>query len=86
MKDWMPVCAKACMKEKDSCSQKECKNWIEYDQDLNCSLVAIHKYDYENGTMPLREIAKRTGVSYVMIHHILNKALKKVRKETLKKI
>ena len=43
------------------CDQKECRNWMNYGEDLNCAVVCARKYD--NG-MSLREVAERMGVSF----------------------
>jgi len=55
---------------------KECRSWIEYEEDLNCIHEAIRK----NGNMTLREVSERLGVSFVRIKQIEEKALKKLSK------
>jgi len=50
--------------------------WIDYEEDNNCTAIAAKK----NGSMSLREIADRMGVSFVRIKQIEDKALVKLRK------
>jgi len=56
--------------------QKECRQYIDYPDEHNCTLVSV----YENGEMSLREIAKRLGISHVRVMQIEKKALKKIEK------
>jgi DNA-directed RNA polymerase sigma subunit (sigma70/sigma32) len=72
----MRKCAQECKLKKQCCKEKECRYWIEYEEDLNCSLIAIHK----NGKMTLREVADRLHVSFVRIKQIEDKAIKKLTK------
>lgn len=69
-------CREECISEALSCENKNCRHWIEYDQDYNCSLIAIGK----NGAMTLDEISKRLGLSLVRIKQIEEAALNKVKK------
>ena len=73
----MRQCAKTCMMLDSSCEERECRNHIEYKEDLNCVLVAIDK---NNGPLTLRQIAPRMGVSFPRIKQIQDQAMKKVRK------
>ena len=56
------------------CSNSECRYWVEYPEDLNCSLISVDKH----GPMTLEEVAKRIGVSFVRISQIEKKALTKL--------
>tara|TARA_B100000131_G_C18032031_1_gene578866 strand:- start:148 stop:312 length:165 start_codon:yes stop_codon:yes gene_type:complete len=49
--------------------------WIDYEEDLNCANISIAK----NGSMTLRQIAEREGVSFVRIQQIEKKALKRLK-------
>lgn len=69
-------CQEECINEALSCENKNCRHWIEYDQDYNCSLIAISK----NGAMTLDEISKRLGLSLVRIKQIEEAAINKVKK------
>ena len=68
----MKSCCNCCVVNDVDCPIEDCKYWIDYKEDLNCSLIAIEK----NGTMTLREIADRLGLSFVRIKQIQDKALK----------
>jgi|TARA_R110000744_G_C19230863_1_gene548154 DNA-directed RNA polymerase sigma subunit (sigma70/sigma32) len=57
------------------CDQKECRNWMNYGEDLNCAVVCARKY--ENG-LSLREVADRMGVSFPRISQIEHAAFKKL--------
>lgn len=72
----LPDCANSCLKSGDQCDQTECRMWIDYEEDQNCSLVAI----YQNGSMTLEEVAKRLSVSFVRVSQIEKKALEKLSK------
>ncbi len=72
----MNTCAKDCILKKSECDKKECRMWINYKEDLNCTFVAVEK----NGKMSLREVADRIGVSFVRIKQIQDKAIKKLLK------
>ena len=73
----MRQCAKTCMMLNKSCEERECRNHIEYKEDLNCVLVAI---DNNNGPLTMRQIAPRMGVSFPRIKLVQDQAMKKVRK------
>lgn len=63
-------------KQGTACTQVECRNWIDYEKDTNCVLEAVRK----NGTMTLREVSERMGISFVRVKQIEEKALKKLGK------
>lgn len=71
-------CAQACVDDKTSCDEKECKHWIKFGEDHNCDLVSIKKH----GALTLRQVGERMGVSYVRIKQIEDAALKKIREST----
>ena len=72
----MRECSTKCMDTATSCEQKECKHWIDYKKEHNCSLISI----YINVHMTLRQIAERMGISYARVKQIETSALKKIRK------
>jgi len=53
---------------------KDCKYWIKYEDDLNCTLIAVEKH----GSMTLREVSERLGISFVRVKQIQDKAVKKL--------
>jgi DNA-directed RNA polymerase sigma subunit (sigma70/sigma32) len=67
-------CSKYCVDNQVSCPIKDCKNWLDYEEDVNCMLIAIEK----NGAMTLREIADRLGLSFVRVKQIQDKAASKM--------
>lgn len=71
-------CLKVCHDLGCACPVKECRSWIDYEEDYNCIHEAISKH----GSMTLREISLRIGVSFVRIKQIEEKALKKLSKRT----
>ena len=79
--DLLPkTCFEAQEKYKVSCDQKSCRHWIEYEEDLNCSIVCARKHD--NG-LSVREVAKRIGVSFPRISQIEKAVFKKLAKHDL---
>tara|TARA_R110001583_G_scaffold48948_2_gene153326 strand:- start:1026 stop:1268 length:243 start_codon:yes stop_codon:yes gene_type:complete len=72
----MRGCAEYCTKTDTDCPCKECRLWINYPDDLNCTLIAIDK----EKCMTLREAADRMGVSFVRVKQIQDQALEKVKR------
>ena len=80
-KKLMPkTCYEAQEKYKVSCDQTECRHWIKYEEDLNCSIVCARKND--NG-LSVREVAKRLEVSFPRISQIERGLFKKISKRNL---
>lgn len=71
----MKKCSEACVKYKVSCPAKDCRYWIDYEEDLNCTLIAVKK----NGSMTLRQVSDRIGVSFVRVKQIEDKLKKKLK-------
>jgi hypothetical protein len=63
------------MELKTECPVKECRMWIDFKNEYNCTLISI----YENGPMTLREIAERSGISFARVKQIETKALVKIK-------
>jgi hypothetical protein len=70
-------CMDECKSAGVSCAQKGCKYWIDYDDDRNCTLIAIES---NQGGMTLREVAKRMQISFVRVKQIEDAALIKLAK------
>jgi predicted transcriptional regulator len=68
-----------CLLNKENCAQTECRQWIDYKEDLNCCLIAVEK----NGRMTLDEVSKRLGISYVRVKQLETKALNKLQKKVI---
>ena len=69
-------CSKYCLEEGVSCPVVECRLWIDYEKDLNCSLLSVEKH----GNMTLEETAKRLNLSIVRVKQIQDRALQKLQK------
>ena len=67
-------CWKECINNKSSCNQNECSHWIDFEDDNNCSLVAIEKH----GEMTLKEVGERLNITFVRVAQIQENALKKI--------
>ena len=72
----MRKCLQECIKKDKKCCEKECRVWIDYEKDLNCSLLSIAKH----GNMTLEETAKRLGLSIVRVKQLQDRALQKLQK------
>ena len=71
-------CKDMCKLKNKCCKNKECRYWIDYDDDLNCTFIAIEKH----GRMTLREISEREGLTFARIQQIEKLALKKLAKRS----
>jgi hypothetical protein len=76
----MKKCAIECFLAKENCENSECRLYIDYPEDLNCSSIAIQKH----GPMTLHQIGDRHGVSIVRTKQILDSTLEKLKKTLLK--
>ncbi len=74
--DGLLPCARKCLELNIGCPHNECKYWIDFSKEKNCSLVSIN----HNGQMTLRQIAERLHVSFARIKQIETKALDKIKK------
>lgn len=70
-------CIEACRKYQVSCPHKECRLWINYEGDLNCTLEAIEKANAS--PMTLKEIGIRCQLTTARIHQIETAAFKKLK-------
>jgi DNA-directed RNA polymerase sigma subunit (sigma70/sigma32) len=75
----MRSCIEECYLAKVACQNKECRMNIEYEEDLNCTIIAVKKH----GPMTLEEIGKRHKVSTVRIKQIVDATLLKLKKTLL---
>jgi hypothetical protein len=74
-------CTDACREYNEPCPCETCKHWINYEDDLNCSVIAADK----NGPMTLEEIGKRLGLTLVRVKQIEEEALVKLKKRIIAK-
>ena len=73
----MKECSRKCLEYDTSCPYENsgCRNWIDYEGDHNCVLIAVNK---NKSPMTLREVSKRLGVSFVRIRQIEQEAIRKL--------
>ncbi len=76
--DGLLACSRKCVELNINCPHSDCKHWIDFPKENNCSLVSIN----HNGSMTLRQIAERLHLSFARIKQIETKALIKIRKHT----
>ena len=74
--DGLRPCSRKCQELQESCPHQECRMWINYEEEFNCALVSI----YENGTLTLRQVGERLGISFARVKQIEQKALLKMRR------
>jgi len=70
-------CHQICQTTSTPCQQKECRYWLDYKDDLNCTIIVTKKH----GSLTLREIGKRLSLSFVRIKQIQDQALKKLNRK-----
>lgn len=73
----MKECTKKCLEHDVSCPIEDCRMWIDFDEDLNCTEIAVAK----NGRMTLRQVSERIGVSFVRIKQIEDSLKIKLKKK-----
>jgi len=72
-------CTNECRKDKKPCNKDSCRHWMSYEEDLNCSLIAVE----DHGPMTLEEISKRMDITLVRVKQIQDEALSKIKKRIL---
>lgn len=72
----MKQCAKECFVTKTNCQNLECRLYIDYTEDFNCTSIAIQKH----GPMTLEEIGRRHNISTVRAKQLVDAALLKLKK------
>ena len=73
----MKLCAQECLTDNKPCKQLQCRSWIDFKEDLNCVELAVEKH----GSLTLKEVGERLGISYVRVTQIEKSALQKLRKK-----
>ena len=76
----MRDCVKQCYQAKSACQNQECRMHIEYEEDLNCTIIAVKKH----GSMTLEEVGKRHHISTVRVKQIVDATLHKLKKRFAK--
>lgn len=73
-------CLEACKTLNVSCPNSDCRNWINYEQELNCVLRAVEIAEDDGIQLTLRDVSQRIGCSFVRVKQIEEEALKKINK------
>lgn len=76
----MRECVEECYLAKIVCQNRECRMNIDYEEDLNCTIIAVKKH----GPMTLEEIGKRHSISTVRVKQIVDATLLKLKKTLLR--
>ena len=77
--DGLLQCSRECLKKKKRCPKIDCKHFIDYKEEYNCSLISSHK----NGRMTLRVVGERLRISFARVKQIESAALKKIKNTDL---
>lgn len=77
--DGLLQCSRVCLKTQKRCTQIDCKHFIDYKDEYNCSLISINK----NGRMTLREVGDRLKISFARVKQIEAAALNKIKNSEL---
>jgi hypothetical protein len=72
----MRKCSLKCIELETECPNTDCRYWIEHNDSLNCTFIAVDKH----GGMDLRTVGDIMGVSFVRIKQIQDKAVGKINK------
>ncbi len=70
----MIKCLEKCFEYNVSCPNKECRMWIDYEEEHNC----LHETLKKHGDLTLRQCAARLGISFVRVKQIESEALRKI--------
>jgi hypothetical protein len=71
-----PTCFEVHEKWQLPCDQTDCRNFMSFEDDLNCAVVCARKHD---GGLSLREVADRLGVSFPRISQIEHASFSKLK-------
>ena len=58
------------------CELKDCRQWINYKEDLNCTIICTNRH----GPLTLHETAERLGISFVRVKQNQDAALCRLSK------
>ena len=70
----MRKCKTGVLLRQQPCEECKCRMWLDYEEDLNCALIAVDKH----GPMTLREVGDRLGISFVRVKQLQDVALSKL--------
>ena len=69
-------CFDMCINNDVSCPVDDCRYWINYEEDLNCSIICANY----RGPLSLREVSDRLGVSFVRVKQVQDLTVAKFTK------
>jgi LytS/YehU family sensor histidine kinase len=67
-------CYDVCTLTGENCKNKDCRLWIDYEKDFNCTEISVQKYD----KLVFREIGDRLKLTPSRVKQIENEALNKL--------
>lgn len=70
------TCYSECIKQNKKCQVKDCRLWIDYEKDLNCTEIAIQK----NDKLTLSDVGERLRLTPSRIKQIEKESISKVTK------
>ena len=73
------MCSAQCVLTNTCCEKSDCRDWIDYKNEHNCSKISI----YLHGRMTLKQVAERLGISIARVKQIETKAFEKLQKAML---
>ena len=75
-------CVNEIKKNKKCCNNEDCRYWLDYNNDLNCTLICVE----QNGNLTLEQISKRLApLTPAGVSVIQKRAEKKIAKSKLLK-
>ena len=80
----LPECAEKCKELNVSCPNKDCRMWIDYEQEKNCCLVSIQEKHIKTAgkSLTLHEVGERLDMNYLKVRQIEMSALRKLSNKT----
>ena len=76
--DGLRPCSRKCIELEEGCPHQDCRMWIDYEEEYNCTLVSV----YEKGSLTLRQVGERLGISFARVKQIEEKALLKMKRRS----
>ena len=70
----MKKCLETCRKLKTACPIEDCRYWINFEEELNCTFESVRAHN----SMTLREVAERLNISYVRVKQIQDEVINKI--------
>ena len=73
----LPNCAKKCKQHRVTCPVNDCRMWIDYPEENNCSLISIEE---KGKGLTLYEVSDRLDINYLKVRQIEIKAIEKIKR------